>query len=158
MAIAGPGGSATPGSAPLRPQPRVITELPPPSQLDIEWSPVLIRNNERILKLGNLVVTSAPPPSSPTARGGESSKAETPSGLRKFFSTSALKKRQRLVMITSSAHLVMVAAGGDEKKAKIDISLLGQGCAWRSYLDQKGLTVWSLDTVCTFQPLANMQS
>lgn len=146
LIIPGPTSSAATSSAQLRPQPRVITELPPPSQLDIEWSPVLVRSNERILKLGNLIVTSAPPPSSPTAKNGEPPKAES-SGFRKFFGASNLKKRQRLVMVTSSAHLVMAAAGGDEKKAKIDINLLTHGCAWRSYLDGKGLTVWCLDTV-----------
>jgi hypothetical protein len=29
--------------------PRVITEVPPPSQLDIEWSPVLSKTSERML-------------------------------------------------------------------------------------------------------------
>ncbi|KAF2096957.1 Pkinase-domain-containing protein [Rhizodiscina lignyota] len=135
--------SAAASSSQLRPQPRVITELPPPSQLDIEWSPVLTRNNERILKLGNLIVTSAPPPHSP----GEPSKTETPNKFQRFFGSSTLKKRQRLVMVTSSAHLVMAAAGGDEKKAKMDINLMTHGCSWKSYKDSKGLTVWCLDTV-----------
>ena len=45
----------------MRPTPRLITELPPPSQLDIEWSPVLTKRDERILKLANMFVTQHPP-------------------------------------------------------------------------------------------------
>lgn len=127
---------------PPRPSARVITELPPPSQLDIDWSPVLTRNNERILKLGNLMVTSAPAPHSPH---GESS--EAPKKFSRFFGGNTTKKRQRLVMITSAARLILAAAGGEEKKAKMDLSLLGEGTAWRSYKDSKGITAWCIDTV-----------
>lgn len=126
---------------PPRPSARVITELPPPSQLDIDWSPVLTRNNERILKLGNLMVTSAPAPHSPH---GESS--EAPKKFSRFFGGNTTKKRQRLVMITSAARLILAAAGGEEKKAKMDLSLLGEGTAWRSYKDSKGITAWCIDT------------
>ncbi|KAF2840184.1 kinase-like protein [Patellaria atrata CBS 101060] len=129
----------------LRPQPRLITELPPPSQLDIEWSPVLTRNNERILKLGNLVVTSAPPPHSPSSRNGEYPK-DTSSKLSRLFGGSTTKKRQRLVMITSSARVILAAAGGDEKKTKMEISLLGPSTSWKSFKDSKGLTAWCIDT------------
>jgi 3-phosphoinositide dependent protein kinase-1 len=129
-----------------RPYPRVITELPPPSQLDIEWSPVLTRNNERILKLGNLLVTSQSQPHSPNSKGEAST--ETPKKFSRFFGGgNAAKKRQRLVMITSSARIVIAAAGGEEKKAKMEISLLGN-TTWKSYKDAKGLTVWSVDSVC----------
>ncbi|KAF1812272.1 Pkinase-domain-containing protein [Eremomyces bilateralis CBS 781.70] len=134
-----------PTSAPIsttqrQQQARLITELPPPSQLDIEWSPVLTRANERILKLGNLVVTISPfvPP------GGEPS--EPPKKFSRFFGGSTTKRRQRLVMITSTARIVMAAAGGDEKKAKLEINLLGPGTTWRSYQDPKGLTCWAIDT------------
>ncbi|MCJ1405305.1 pkb-activating kinase-like protein [Xylographa trunciseda] len=127
-----------------RPSPRVITELPPPSQLDIEWSPVLTRNNERILKLGNLLVLSAPAPHSPSnksnGQNGDGSK------FSRFFGGSNTKKRQRLVMVTSSARIIMAAAGGDEKKTKTEISLLTAGCAWRKMQDSKGLSYWCIDT------------
>ena len=129
-----------------RPAPRVITELPPPSQLDIEWSPVLTRNNERILKLGNLVVLSAPTPHSPsnknTGQNGDGSK------FSRFFGGTNSKKRQRLVMVTSSARIIIAASGGDEKKTKTEISLLTAGCAWRKMQDSKGLSYWCIDTVC----------
>jgi 3-phosphoinositide dependent protein kinase-1 len=126
-----------------RPQPRVITELPPPTQLDIEWSPVLTRNNERILKLGNLMVLSTPLPNSPTSKNGE----EGHKKLSRFFGGSTTKKRQRLVMVTSSARIILAAAGGDEKKSKTEISLLGQDCTWRIQSDAKGQMVWCVDTV-----------
>lgn len=123
--------------------PRLVTELPPPSQIDIEWSPVLTKTNERILKLGNLVVLSSPLPHSPGA--GE---YEAPKKFSRFFGGSATKKRQRMVMVTSSARIIMVAAGGDEKKAKFEISLLAPGTHYRSTTDSKGLSSWIVDTVC----------
>lgn len=135
-------------SGALRAAPRLITELPPPTQLDIAWSPVLTKTNERILKLGNLHVLSSPAPHSPTTRNGVStSDAETPKKFSRFFSSSAPKKRQRLVMITSSARIVIAAAGGEEKKAKAEIPLLADGCVWRTMQDTKGLTYWCVDTV-----------
>ena len=135
-------------SSVLRPSPRVITELPPPSQLDIEWSPVLTKNNERILKLGNLLVNSTPSPHSPSSRnGGQNAESDTPKKFSRFFGSNTTKKRQRLVMVTSSARIIIVAAGGEEKKSKIEISLLTSGCAWRKLQDPKGLTYWCIDTV-----------
>jgi 3-phosphoinositide dependent protein kinase-1 len=130
-----------------RPQPRVITELPPPTQLDIEWSPVLTRNNERILKLGNLMVLSTPLPHSPSSRNGEHGEGHEKKGLARFFGGSTTKKRQRLVMVTSSARIILAAAGGDEKKSKSEISLLASECSWRTQLDAKGQEVWCVDTV-----------
>ncbi|CZS97397.1 probable 3-phosphoinositide-dependent protein kinase 1 [Rhynchosporium agropyri] len=128
-----------------RPQPRVITELPPPTQLDIEWSPVLTRNNERILKLGNLMVLSAPLPNSPNSRNGEHEPHEK-SKLSRFFGGSTTKKRQRLVMVTSSARIILAAAGGDEKKTKSEISLLASECSWRTHIDSKGQQLWCVNT------------
>lgn len=122
-----------------KPQPRVITELPPPSQLDIEWSPVLTRDNERILKLGNLNVLSSPLPHSPGHEGG--------SKLSRFFGGSTTKKRQRLVMVTSSARIIIAAAGGDEKKSKMEIGLLAPGTEISSSTDAKGVTQWVVNTV-----------
>lgn len=139
------GGNASNGIP--RPAPRVITELPPPSQLDIEWSPVLTRNNERILKLGNLVVFSAPAPHSPNSRNGANGDYETPKKFSRFFGSSTTKKRQRLVMVTSSARIILAAAGGEEKKSKTEIPLLSADCSWRSMQDSKGLTTWRVDTV-----------
>src|SRR5690606_26566549 len=120
------GSSASMG----RPQvPRVITELPPPSQLDIEWSPVLTKSSERILKLGNCTVTSAPAPLSPDGKGGINghSGTDAPKKFSRFFTGGGPKRRQRLVMVTSSARIVIAAAGGDDKKVKTDINLLGVG-------------------------------
>ena len=122
-----------------RPQPRVITELPPPSQLDIEWSPVLTRSNERILKLGNMSVISTPKPHSPhNTEGGK---------LSRLFGGNGAKKKQRLVMVTSSGRIILAAAGGDEKKSKSEIPLLQSGCQFSSSTDAKGVTHWVVDTV-----------
>jgi len=129
-----------------RPQPRIITELPPPTQLDIEWSPVLTRNNERILKLGNLMVLSTPMPHSPNSKNGEHEGHEK-KGLSRFFGGSTTKKRARLVMVTSSGRIIMAAAGGDEKKTKSEISLLASECSWRTQTDVKGQEIWCVDTV-----------
>lgn len=128
--------------------PRLVTELPPPSQVDIEWSPVLTENNERILKLGNLVVLSSPAPHS-LAKDGNG-ELEAPKKFSRFFGGGATKKRQRLVMVTSSARIIMVAASGDEKKAKLEISLLTPGIHYRSTTDSKGFSSWIVDTVCYF--------
>ncbi|EXJ87951.1 AGC/PDK1 protein kinase [Capronia coronata CBS 617.96] len=122
-----------------KPHPRIITELPPPSQLDIEWSPVLTRNNERILKLGNLSVLSTPNPHSPHGNEGGGK-------LSRLFGGSNTKKRQRLVMVTSSARIIIAAAGGEEKKSKLDISLLSPGVEFSSATDSKGVTQWIVDT------------
>ena len=136
---------------PVRPSPRVITELPPPSQLDIEWSPVLTRNNERILKVGQQVVLSSAPPNSPPGKGphqnGDGSKFA-----RFFGGGGASKKRQRLVMITSSGRVLIAAADGHEKKAKHEIHLLEEDCSWRKMQDPKGLSYWSIDTVRPNRP------
>ncbi|CAK1357191.1 unnamed protein product [Cercospora beticola] len=131
---------------PRRPQLHNVTELPPPSQLDIDWSPVLTHNNERILKLGNLIVTAAPQSSSPTNKNGE---VQTPSEKPKFsrfFSSNTAKKRERLVLITSYARLVVAAAGGNEKKSKLEINLAASGATCKSCVDSKGLTYWTIDT------------
>ena len=146
-----------PGSSMPRPSPRIITELPPPSQLDIEWSPVLTRNNERILKLGNLIVNSAPAPHSPNSRNGTQSDADTPKKFSRFFGSNTPKKRQRLVMVTSSARIIIVAAGGEEKKSKIEIPLFISGCAWRKLQDPKGLTYWCVDMVSTFSEIQKLR-
>ncbi|KAL6246662.1 serine/threonine protein kinase [Rhinocladiella similis] len=122
-----------------KPHPRVITELPPPSQLDIEWSPVLTRNNERILKLGNLCVVSTPNPHSPHGSEGGNK-------LSRLFGSRDTKKRQRLVMVTSSARIIIAAAGGEEKKSKSEISLLSPGTEFSSATDSKGITQWIVDT------------
>ena len=125
-----------------RPQPRVITELPPPSQLDIEWSPVLTRNNERILKLGNMSVIAIPKPHSPhNGEGGGK--------LSRLFGGNGQKKRQRLVMVTSSARIILAEAGGNEKKSKTEIPLLQSGSEFSSSTDAKGITHWTVDTVST---------
>ncbi|KAK3303981.1 kinase-like domain-containing protein [Chaetomium strumarium] len=120
---------------------RIITELPPPTQLDIEWSPVLTKNNERILKLGDLMVISSPIPNSPHGRGdGDGHKK-----LARFFGGSTTKKRQRLVMVTSSGRILLAPAGGEEKRAKQEISLLAPDCAWKTQIDAKGQTVFCVD-------------
>jgi 3-phosphoinositide dependent protein kinase-1 len=130
-----------------RPSPRIITELPPPSQLDIEWSPVLTRNNERILKLGNLIVNTSQAAHSPDSKNGVKSDTDTPKKFSRFFGGNAPKKRQRLVMVTSSARIIIVASGGEEKKSKVEIPLLISGCSWRKLQDPKGLMYWCVDTV-----------
>ncbi|KAB8230524.1 PDPK1 family serine/threonine-protein kinase [Aspergillus alliaceus] len=138
-------GPSTTNNTSSRVVPRLVTELPPPSQLDIEWSPVLTKTNERILKLGNLMVLSSPAAHSPSTKSGNG-ESEAPKKFSRFFGGSTTKKRQRLVMVTSSARIIMAAAGGDEKKAKLDISLLSPGTHWRSSTDSKGLSCWVVDT------------
>lgn len=132
-----------------RPQTRLITELAPPSQLDIDWSPVLNRPNERILKLGNLLVTSAPAPHSPTSRSGAPNEGptETPSKFSRLFGASATKKRQRLVMISSAARLILAPSGGEKKEAKQVIELRDKDVSCRNQQDAKGYTVWCVFTV-----------
>ncbi|KAI1084384.1 kinase-like protein [Whalleya microplaca] len=120
---------------------RIITDIPPPSQLDIEWSPVLTKTNERILRLGDLMVLSAPIPNSPYSKGDEGHRK-----FSRFFGGSTTKKRQRLVMITSSGRIVLAPAGGEEKKAKQEISLLAPDCTWKTQVDAKGQTVWCVDS------------
>lgn len=138
---------ATNGGAPVtRPQPPpVITELPPPSQLDIEWSPVLTKSNERILKLGNAVVQTSPAPHSPDGKGGINGHTETPKKFARFFGNGS-KKRQRLVMITTCARVIVAAAGGDDKRMKLEINLQGLGVVARS-MGGSGSTSWAIDTV-----------
>ena len=132
----------------IRPSPRIITELPPPSQLDIEWSPVLTKNNERIVKLGNQVVLSSPAIHNSGGKNGNShSDNDGPSKFARFFGAGNTKKRERLVMVTSSARIIIAASGGDEKKTKTEIPLLVPGCTWRRAQDPKGLTHWCIDTV-----------
>jgi 3-phosphoinositide dependent protein kinase-1 len=139
-----PSINTAPSNTSSRVVPRLITELPAPSQLDIEWSPVLTKNNERILKLGNLVVLSSPASHSPVSKHGE---YEAPKKFSRFFGGSTTKKRQRLVMITSSGRIIMAAAGGDEKKAKLELSLLAPGTHYRTSTDAKGVSCWIVDTV-----------
>ncbi|KAI5302163.1 pkb-activating kinase-like protein, partial [Ascosphaera atra] len=138
-------GSATaaPTSVPkpARPHPRVITNLAPPSQLDIEWSPVLTHSNERILKLGNLVVVSSPPQHSHHGHhgGGDSQHAaEQPIKKFRLFGGTTTKKRQRLVIVTSAGRIVIVPTGGEEKKIKMEISLLAPRVTYRVAADSKG--------------------
>lgn len=139
-------------SAPVIPHPvapRAFTEVPPPSQLDLEWSSVLTKTNERILKLGILAVLASSGPHSPNSKNG--AHTDTSKGkFSSFFSSSAAKKRARLVMITSSARILMCAAGGDEKKTKMELSLLAPGASVRSFKDAKGLTGWCVETVSIF--------
>jgi 3-phosphoinositide dependent protein kinase-1 len=139
--------ASAPAGRQMPPKPRLITELPPPSQLDIDWSPVLTKRDERILKLGNMFVTQHPP-GHPV--GGKEEPAEQPKKFSRFFSSNTIKKRQRLVMITSNARVLLCAAGTNDKKLKEEVSLLSAGCAWRSYQDSKGLTAWLVETVSYF--------
>jgi 3-phosphoinositide dependent protein kinase-1 len=131
-----------PANSSTRP-PRIITELPPPTQLDIEWSPVLSRNNERILRLGDLMVLSTPLVHNPQGKSVD----EGHKKLSRFFGGSTTKKRQRLVLVTSSGRIVLAPAGGEEKRAKKELSLLAPDCSWRSQQDAKGQMVWCVDTV-----------
>lgn len=125
---------------------RGVTDLPPPSQLDIDWSPVL-QNNERIMKLGNLILTVSHSTHSFSAKNGDSAAAPEKTKLRSFFSGNANKRRERLVLITSNARLVVAAAGGNEKKAKLEVSCVGGASSWKSFVDSKGLTGFHIETV-----------
>ncbi|RCI14479.1 hypothetical protein L249_5976 [Ophiocordyceps polyrhachis-furcata BCC 54312] len=113
---------------------RIITELPPPTQLDIEWSPVLTKTNERILKLGDLIVNATPQQNANGSKGSEDGSKK----LSRFFGGSNSKKRQRLVMITTSGRIILAPAGGEEKRSKQELSLLSPDCTWRSQRDAKG--------------------
>jgi len=129
-----------------RPQLMNVTELAPPSQLDIEWAPVMKNNNERILKLGNLIVTTSSQANSPTGKNGEPATPQEKPKFARFFSGNGPKKRERLILITSCARLVVAATGGNEKKAKMELNLAAPGATWQSYVDAKGLTYWCFDT------------
>ncbi|KAL7785130.1 serine/threonine protein kinase, AGC family [Trichoderma ceciliae] len=133
-----PGSSSNGNNWPAR----IITELPPPTQLDIEWSPVLTRNNERILKLGDLMVVSTPIPNGSHGKGSDEGHRK----LARFFGGSTTKKRQRLVMVTSSGRILLAPAGGEEKRAKQELSLLSADTSWKTHQDAKGQYVWCLDT------------
>jgi 3-phosphoinositide dependent protein kinase-1 len=122
---------------------RIITELPPPTQLDIEWSPVLTKVNERILKLADLMVISAPLQNGSNGKAGD----EGHKKLSRFFGGSTTKKRQRLVMVTSSGRILLAPAGGDDKRSKQELSLLAPDSSWRCQNDAKGQPVWSFDGV-----------
>lgn len=135
----------TTNSSNSRVLPRIITELPPPSQLDVEWSPVLTKSNERILKLGNVAVIASSPSHNPSKNGGGES--ETSRKFSRFF-VGTTKRRQRLAMVTSSARIIVTAANGDEKKAKFEISLLAPGIQYHTATDLKGFTSWVVETVC----------
>ncbi|KAM0513164.1 hypothetical protein ACHAPE_008203 [Trichoderma viride] len=133
----------TPGASNGNSRPaRIITELPPPTQLDIEWSPVLTKSNERILKLGDLMVVSTPIPNGSHGKGSEEGHRK----LARFFGGSTTKKRQRLVMVTSSGRILLAPAGGEEKRAKQELSLLAPDTTWKTHQDAKGQHVWCLDT------------
>jgi 3-phosphoinositide dependent protein kinase-1 len=136
-------GQAASHSGGIR-QSTAITELPPPTQLDFEWSSVLTRPNERILKLGDLMVISSPSTHG-SGKGGDH--GDGPKKLARFFGGSTTKKRQRLVILTSSGRIILAPAGGDDKRTKQEISLLSADCAWRSHTDAKGQPVWCVDTV-----------
>ncbi|KAF2642666.1 kinase-like protein, partial [Massarina eburnea CBS 473.64] len=141
----GPSTAAAQAPNSIRAPPRLITELPPPSQLDIDWSPVLTKRDERILKLGNMFITHHP--AGHPVGGKDDAAADTPpKKFSRFFGGNTVKKRQRLVMITSNARILMCASGTNDKKLKEEISLLATGCSWRSYQDSKGLTAWLVET------------
>ena len=138
-------------SNPKRPSPRLITELPPPSQLDIEWSPILTRNNERILKVGQQIVLQTTA-SSPNGIKGEKAVGNT---FTRFFGGGPnSRKRQRLVMVTSSGRILIAASDGNEKKTKSEISLIQEGCTWKKLQDSKGLSYWVIDTVSSSRLLS----
>ncbi|KAK6512707.1 pkb-activating kinase-like protein [Arthrobotrys conoides] len=123
-------------SASSRPvPPKVITELPPPTQLDLQWSPVLTKTNERILKVGNMTVTSAPAPQSFGTHGSAGAFSEqTPKKFSRFFHGNQVKKRQRLVIVTTGGRVIIAgigAAGSDASKVKTEIDLLGLGVVTR---------------------------
>ncbi|ATY67464.1 serine/threonine protein kinase, putative [Cordyceps militaris CM01] len=120
---------------------RIITELPPPTQLDIEWSPVLTKDNERILKLADLMVISSPLQNGANGKGAD----EGHKKLSRFFGGSTTKKRQRLVMVTSSGRIVLAPAGGEEKRSKQELSLLAPDSSWHTQNDAKGQLVWCVD-------------
>ncbi|KAF4125949.1 3-phosphoinositide dependent protein kinase-1 [Geosmithia morbida] len=129
-----------PSSSSTRPS-RIITELPPPTQLDIEWSPVLTKPNERILRLGDLMVISSPLPSGSNGKGEDGHKK-----LSRFFGGSTTKKRQRLVIISSGGRIIFAPAGGEDKRTKQELSLLSPDCSWKTQRDAKGQLVWCVDT------------
>jgi len=97
------------------------------------------------MKLGNFLITHHP---AGHPVGGKEEPAEAPKKFSRFFGGNTIKKRSRLVMITSNARVLMCATGTNEKKLKEEISLLSNGCTWRSFQDAKGLTAWLVEAVC----------
>lgn len=133
---------------------RIITELPPPTQLDIEWSPVLTKDNERILKLADLMVISSPLQNVANGKSAD----EGHKKLSRFFGGSTTKKRHRLVMITSSGRIVLAPAGGEEKRSKQELSLLAPDSSWHTQNDAKGQLVWCVDVVSFLSLVASSLS
>jgi len=129
----------------------LITGHAPPTQLDIEWQSVLTRTNERILKLGNLLVTSTPLPPSPRNKGSVEH-GDAHKKLVRFFGGSTTKKRERLVIVTSGGRILLAPSGGEEKRSKHEIPLVTHDCKWRTSVDPKGYAVWCVDVV-SFRPL-----
>ncbi|KAG6001801.1 hypothetical protein E4U21_003790 [Claviceps maximensis] len=137
-------GSAVQSSGPSsasRPV-RIITELPPPTQLDIEWSHVLTKDNERILKLGDLMVVATPLPQNFQRKSSDDGHKK----LSRFFGGNTTKKRQRLVLVTTCGRIVLAPAGGEEKRAKRELSLLTSDATWKTQRDAKGQLVWCVDS------------
>ncbi|KAF3942223.1 Phototropin-2 [Dactylella cylindrospora] len=133
--------------------PKVITELPPPTQLDLQWSPVLTKTNERILKVGNMIVTTAPAPQSfGTHSSGSGFTEPAPKKFARFFHGNQVKKRQRLVMVTSGGRIIIAgigAGGNDASKVKAEIDLMGLGVVARlapASSTQKAGTAFAIDT------------
>lgn len=150
------GAVSQPSSANRIAPSKIITELSPPTQLDLEWSSLLVKPNERILKLGNLLVTSTPA-SGPHIHdlNAPGSYADAPKKLSRFFQSSQTKRRQRLVMITSGARLIIAglgATGGDLSKIKGEIDLQGLGVVVRQTASSTSSLggSFTVDTVCTF--------
>jgi len=139
----------------VRPNLRSVTELSPPSQLDIDWASILTRPNERILKMGNLLVTgtsaSQNPAQTPTTN-------DNTNVFSRLFGGGSNKRKERLVMITSTARLIVVAVGGEDKKIKQEFSLIGHGISCKDYQDSRGLTAFCIETVRVFYELFRLYS
>lgn len=104
----------TPSPGHLLSQPRTgpANSVPPPSQLDIEWSHVLSQPSERVLKIGLLrVSTSTASPTLPSD-----------SKLSRFFLPHHMPKRKlRRVVLTTMGRLFIVADDGQPKIGPVEL-------------------------------------
>lgn len=115
-------------------------ELPPKSQLDTEWGQLLLHDEERILKAGNILLHT-----STTSTNYEEESDREPNKLTKFFSSGS-KRKKRVLLVTTGARLLIV--GIDDKKLKAEINISSPHMSLREYPfnSKTGLGAFSIES------------
>ena len=132
--------------------PRSTTEVTAPSPLDLEWSSVLILNNERIIKLGNLAVTSTTSDlgTNDASPGMTQTTSVKDTMFSRLFGGSGYKRRNRLVLVTTGGRLILADTNSSEKRVKSESSLLASTTSWQMCQDGRGGASWRVSTVSLF--------